>query len=166
MNTPCSRITGKDTRPNEALHPGRCRRRLPQPDRIPSSCPSARVCYTAQGDARCKCHAWGPYGTVFSTRDGGKHWKQVYRAHGRSFPIGTITCPSVSICYAVGPKQRNVPAGQILLSTNDGGRTWTMHRLPATPFLACPGAMVCYAADHAAAVFRTTDGGATWQPLP
>ena len=32
--------------------------------------------------------------------------------------------------------------------------------------MTCPEINVCYAADRAAAVFRTTNGGATWQPFP
>jgi photosystem II stability/assembly factor-like uncharacterized protein len=130
------------------------------------ACPSARVCYTAQGDARCQCDAWGPYGTVFGTRDGGKHWGQLYRASGRNYPTGSIACPSVSVCYAVGASQRDVPADQIILSTKDGGRTWTPQGLPAGPILACPSSTICYAATHAGAAFRTTNGGTTWQALP
>jgi photosystem II stability/assembly factor-like uncharacterized protein len=124
------------------------------------ACPSSRVCYTAQGDPRL------PYGTVFGTRDGGKHWGRLYRAHVRDYPTGTVACPTVSVCYAVGATQRDVPADQIILSTRDEGRTWTTHKLPAGPLLACPRVTVCYAASHAGAVFRTADGGSTWQPLP
>lgn len=127
------------------------------------ACPSALVCYTAQGDARCQCDAWGPYGTIFGTQDGGKQWVQLYRAHGQNYPEGSIACPGVNVCYAMGSSQRDVPADQLILTTKDAGRTWTPHKLGGGPLrLSCPGVSVCYAGR----AFRTTDGGISWQPLP
>ena len=126
------------------------------------ACPSATVCYTAQGDARCQCDAWGPYGTIIGTQDGGKQWHELYRAHGRDYPLGSIVCPGVSVCYVVGSTQRDTPADGIILSTKDGGRTWAKQKLAVGPSLSCPSVSVCYAGVR----YRTTDGGATWQPLP
>jgi photosystem II stability/assembly factor-like uncharacterized protein len=128
------------------------------------ACPSARICYTAQGDPACSCDAWGPYGTIFGTHDGGKHWSRLYKAPGRDFPEGVISCPGVSVCYVVGSKQRDVLADQLVLSTKDGGRTWATHSLPVVG-LACPGIATCYAFSNAGAVFKTTNGGASWQAL-
>jgi photosystem II stability/assembly factor-like uncharacterized protein len=130
------------------------------------SCPRASVCYTAQGDARCQCELWGPYGTIFGTQDGGNHWRLLYRAKGGNYPTGPISCPGISVCYAVGATQRDVPADRIILSTKNGGRTWTAHGLPAAPLLSCPDTTVCYGGNYGAAVTRTADGGATWQTLP
>ena len=127
------------------------------------ACPSALVCYSAQGDARCQCDAWGPYGTIFGTRDGGKHWVQLYRAHGQNYPEGSIACPGVNVCYAMGSSQRDVAADQLVLTTKDAGRTWTPHTLGGGPLrLSCPSVSVCYAGG----AFRTTDGGTMWQKLP
>lgn len=127
------------------------------------ACPSALVCHTAQGDARCQCDAWGPYGTVFGTHDGGKHWTRLYRALDHNYPEGPIACPGVNVCYAMGSSQRDMAADQLILSTKDGGRTWATHTLGAGPLsLSCPSSSVCYAG----ATFRTDNGGASWQKLP
>lgn len=123
------------------------------------ACPTARVCYTVQGDLNV------PYGTIFGTRDGGKHWGELYRAHGRDYPLGEITCPSTNVCYAVGATQPATPGNQIVFS-KDGGRTWSTHTLFVAPLFTCPGITTCYAANDAGAVSRSTDGGATWRSLP
>ena len=129
------------------------------------SCPSAHVCYTAQGEPRCQCDAWGPYGTIFGTQDGGNHWARLYRAHGGNYPEGAIDCPTITVCYVVGSKQRDVLSDQVILSTKDAGRGWAIHRLPVVG-LSCPSADVCYAFAYSGAVYKTTDGGTAWQPLP
>jgi hypothetical protein len=77
--------------------------------------------------------------------------------------LNGITCVSVTVCYAVGT------AGTIL-STSDGGRTWTNqsnpirgNRLIDLCGVACPSRSVCYAAGGHGTMLKTADGGRTWR---
>jgi photosystem II stability/assembly factor-like uncharacterized protein len=126
------------------------------------ACPSADVCYTSQGEAACQCDLWGPYGTVIGTQDGGQHWRRLYLARGHDYPSDAIACPGVGVCYVVGSRHQAVAADGVILSTRDGGRTWSTHPLPVGPSLTCPDATTCYAG----VLYRTTDGGTTWKSLP
>src|SRR5207237_1179935 len=69
-----------------------------------------------------------------------------------------VTCPSSSVCYAVGDR------GNAMKST-DGGVTWSwLQSTDGNPIygLSCPSTQVCYATDIYAHVVKTADGGATW----
>lgn len=83
----------------------------------------------------------------------------------------TISCPSVSVCYAGGDHGT-------LLATHDGGATWqpqswqSEYRTDVTSVvsIACPGVGVCFALVQAGCgelgahvpVLHTTDGGSHW----
>lgn len=131
------------------------------------SCPSARVCFTAQGNGQCECDAAGPYGTIVRTQDGGKHWSRVYRARGRDFPTGVISCPGTRVCYALATSRRtDIREDALVLVTRDAGRTWSRQRVPALAFLSCPNTETCVGGSAPANEgYRTTNGGATWQKL-
>ena len=65
-------------------------------------------------------------------------------------PSGNVTyddatCPSESRCYVVG----SGPDDGVITTTDDGGRTWTTSKLPATGqftqfAVSCPTPSVCY----------------------
>ena len=86
-------------------------------------------------------------------------WTDVATAPGNNKPLTQVSCPSSSICYAVGDR------GNAMKST-DGGATWAwLHDAPtATRSTGSPArrTTVCYATDIYAHVVKTTDGGATW----
>ena len=144
-------------------------------DRASVACPSTRVCYTADGDAQDTCDGCVPFGVIFGTQDGGVHWRRLYTGAGQDSVLGPIVCPGISVCYAVGVTGLDRAGNEFILSTRNGGQTWTKRRLPAgqesafaTPkALACPSVHVCYIASRLGpAIFRTSDGGRTWQILP
>jgi photosystem II stability/assembly factor-like uncharacterized protein len=84
------------------------------------------------------------------------------------------TCPSESRCYVVG----SGPGDGVITTTDDGGRTWTTSKLPATGqftefALSCPSASVCYVGGNnvtpnmhgpiVSAILVTRDAGASWR---
>ena len=114
-------------------------------------------------DAR---HAWaiGPAGQLVSTTDGGASWRT------RLVPgVANSTPGDVGLAFA-DARHGWVAAGHVILSTPDGGATWTVQRRRPGEWLA---AVACSDARHAWAVgnaggdqplvLATSDGGATWQ---
>ena len=110
-------------------------------------------------------HGWagGNNGTLLRTVDGGRHW-----AHKRS-----ASGADISQLDFADARHGIALAGSGILSTRDGGRTWTTTRLPDSQDE--PTAMTMQDASHALIVaydrvgidpqpcFTTTDGGKTWQ---
>lgn len=159
-----------------------------QPARVPLFrivCPSALVCY-AVGVIETEGVAPPPgiSNDIVATRDAGRTWRTVFTSDvGRvrtgvcrsSSPgcvyVGNISCPTVSICYALGfgppAASGKLPTSSILLTTADGGRTWqrrTIDVVSGTAAMACPAVTTCYVAGRGYAV--TTDRGATWRKRP
>jgi photosystem II stability/assembly factor-like uncharacterized protein len=131
------------------------------------ACPSVRVCYTADGDPEGECGGCPAFGAIFGTQDGGTHWRLLYLRRKHDYLWGPIVCPSASVCYAMGTTRLSVLRDEFILSTKNAGQTWTKHMVPAGLALACPSIDVCYSAARTGpTIFRTTDGGTTWQTLP
>ena len=99
----------------------------------------------------------------------GEHFVPVPAA---MLPAGTTyddaTCPSDERCFLVGAN----PAGGVITTTNDAGRTWRTAALPSTSGLtdfsiACPSASICYVGgtDYrgGTTLLATHDAGATWK---
>lgn len=106
------------------------------------------------------------YGTILRTTDGGNTW--VRQGSTASIPnVGLLKISAVDIntAWVVGDPG-------VVLFTNDGGQTWTSKNAGAIPDIHLQGV---YAIDSDNAwvtgdpvdgygtIFRTTDGGATWQ---
>lgn len=137
-------------------------------------------CFTAM-----RCKAVGSAGTILYTRDGGSTWRgQSNPLVGSATSLSRIECVAPRSCYAIGPPST-------VLVTHDGGATWTSHTLPVVvsssiitncinastyPMrgrvnlcrsgltdVSCTSATTCYLTANPNAVFRTTDGGASWQ---
>ena len=80
--------------------------------------------------------------------------------------LSGIDCPTPGVCTAVGYGPRAI------LGTADGGSTWTPQG-PATAVLrgvSCASPSTCVAVGQTeigrGAIFRTTNGGHTWQRQP
>jgi photosystem II stability/assembly factor-like uncharacterized protein len=85
--------------------------------------------------------------------------------------LDAVSCPSPSVCTAVGSTAAGGSPGVIVNST-DGGATWTTQKLPAglgtLSSVSCASTSVCEALGYSntpSANFAvgTTNGGATWQ---
>lgn len=101
-----------------------------------------------------------------ATTDGGAHW------HNQTYPAGayafSISCASTTKCWAVG--------GATIITTGDGGSTWTPQSAPADvgnlQDVSCVTTTTCEAIGYSSTgrpiAVASTDGGAHWsdQILP
>ncbi|GBC92431.1 Ycf48-like protein [bacterium HR15] len=113
-------------------------------------------------------HGWvvGPKGTLLASDDGGHTWRFV--SNGVADNITDIKMVSSTFGYAV---TRNA----YVLRTTDGGRRWDVRHLQVTgnTFGHPEGLLAIDVVDDQFAVaagiggivFKTEDGGATWQPI-
>jgi photosystem II stability/assembly factor-like uncharacterized protein len=141
-------------------------------------------------------------GVVLVTDDGGASWQRAPLPRNVGVTVPEVTCSDAAHCallgYVIGPGSQgaSMPASgsgkytyadqySVVGFSDDGGRSWTIRKLPKTipgPFLnslACPTAKLCYAvgqddipqkvgpvSDAGSAVIAVTrDGGQTWQPV-
>lgn len=86
---------------------------------------------------------------LFFTRNGGRTWREIDSLGTEA--LGSLSFSSVAGGYALG-------AGNVLLRTSDGGRTWAREALPGTLDSFSAGGGVDYAATSAG-LFETTSGG-------
>lgn len=146
-----------------------------------SPLPAGFAPISVQCPSTTSCLAIGPSGIVFST-DGGATWKEAAVPAGASFrPFGSSLSCVATLCLVrtgTGPGAGD----RQLLSSSDGGRTWTAVDATGLPQgvvlgLSCPGAGVCWATGvttgggSASAIdlgspgfaASTSDGGSTWR---
>jgi hypothetical protein len=105
-----------------------------------------------------------------STSDGGRRWtvQQLPVQRARQFIPLAMSCPTARQCYAGGGDS----AGPVILTTVDGGVTWSPVSLPAAPagnvsktgLLPAVGLLSCAAAAHCLAALQT-DGSAASVPV-
>jgi photosystem II stability/assembly factor-like uncharacterized protein len=143
------------------------------------ACPTLRICFVS-----------GSPGRILATVNGGQRWREETspaRQTGTDLP--GLTCPSASVCYAVGWGCRTDLACpltgflSVILVTTDGGRHWTAHdrHITSTVYgracgsqgvcitsvalsaVACAGRSTCRAVGGDGTILRTADGGKTWR---
>ncbi len=85
------------------------------------------------------------------------HW--VARDSQTASDIHAVTCPSAAVCYATAYQGT-------IVSTTDGGRTWTSLLSGATSGvwgITCPSVTTCVAgSERDFHILRSTDSGRTW----
>jgi len=119
-------------------------------------------------------------GGIFKTTDCGAHWEPIFDSQPVS-SVGSLAIaasdPNV-IWAGTGETfiRSNVSAGNGIYKSTDGGKTWARKGLektgrigrviihPANPDYVLAAAMGhCYGPQQERGVFRTTDGGETWE---
>lgn len=140
------------------------------------SCPAVETCYVGVGT-----HVGGTWHlSVLVTRDGGTRWtlKPAFNSAANILlTIGSLSCPSVTICFAVvfAPASTVSSSPPVLMETRDGGQRWItvaslahdLGTLQGTPNpLSCPSVTTCYILSlpnqSPATIVTTHDGGSSW----
>ncbi len=131
------------------------------------SCASSSNCLaTGFGDSA---------GMVISTTDGGTAW--TVEAVPSVEAYQGVSCVSTLDCVAVGYNGGNMfgqGASSVVISTTDGGTTWTNQTLPNNSYaltgISCASTSHCVAVGNVVAsggeggvILVTTDGGANWK---
>jgi hypothetical protein len=151
-------------------------------------CVSSTTCWLAGTNETAPDYGYNP--AVASTTDGGASWtvfSNLPDATG-SNPLGTyyldgISCVSAQSCVAVGGLPYAGVGNADVISSADGGNTWSMSTDPTLtglqllsgvsclPPSAATGSPTCYAAGYepgnpsVPAVAVSSDGGSTWGGL-
>jgi hypothetical protein len=144
-------------------------------------CVSATTCWLAGETANSTQNP-----EVARTTDGGKSWTTFSNlpavppnSNGDTYLLNGISCPSASSCVAGGGINGG-PGPAAVISTTDGGATWSMSADPALAgvqqvmglsCMAASGSSVCHAAGFAPQVggpvaLTSSDGGGTWTVTP
>jgi hypothetical protein len=149
-------------------------------------CVSSTTCWLAGTNAPPPYYGYNP--AVAGTTDGGATWTVFSNLPDStsSNPLGTyfldgISCVSAMSCVAVGGLPYAGVGNANVISTADGGTTWSMSTDPALtglqqlasasclPPASATGSPTCYAAGVASAggpaVIVSHDGGSTWGGL-
>ncbi|WP_310992198.1 VPS10 domain-containing protein [Aequorivita marina] len=118
------------------------------------------------------------FAKVYYTSDGGANWELVYfnEDHDGVFPNNVAISPNNSeklfIARGIGPSEAE---GGLFIST-DAGTTWeekipgnaygpiTFH--PQNPETMLLGTDISYSRDHVENLYRSNDGGDTWNTIP
>lgn len=132
-----------------------------------SSCPTALECFLVSG--------WGNTGKIIATFDDGKTWKVLSTPESTAqSSVSGISCPTSDVCYIDGSGCPNACRDPLpaIYKTTDAGAHWQkllMVRKSKTTstigVINCPTVSVCYAGGSPSVMFKTGNGGMTWQEL-
>ena len=107
--------------------------------------------------------AVGHDAVILRTDDGGDTWRLLHRAPEEERPLLDVWFRDEETGFAVG-------AYGYFLATRDGGDTWTSRAVSKDDFhlnaIAPAGPLRLFMAAEAGVVYRSDDGGDTWQELP
>jgi photosystem II stability/assembly factor-like uncharacterized protein len=110
---------------------------------------------------------------VFKSRDGGATWRASGKVQTLQVPAASNEVPAKTVFgsrVAIDPLDPDtLYAGALgVLKSTDGGTTWRSAGLTRTPVIALavdPKATATLFAGTDAGLFKSTDAGASWQPL-
>lgn len=118
--------------------------------------------------------------TFMATTDGGAHWtstalpqpqgQSAYQYPWAAGATVSMSCPSALDCVVVGNPSLLVSRSVIdVWRTTDGGSSWKEAAITGVNKVSgpvqCPTATVCWLGVEGA-LLRSSDGGATWSPVP
>jgi photosystem II stability/assembly factor-like uncharacterized protein len=123
------------------------------------SCPDVLHCWTVgiAGPNATATTSPAAVTVIAATSDGGATWKAQTDPLPAPPELSGISCPTVTACMAVG-STGGVPGAGVVLTTRNGGTTWTAASVPTGSFGLT--AVLCVTAAACTAV--TSDGTNTW----
>ena len=100
---------------------------------------------------------------IYVTHDGGRHWRRIPARCGDGRTTLGATSTGAGALWRVCTRGNN---SDVLRTTNEGG-TWSSVRLPfvLAYWFEPVSAQVAWTADVHGTIYRTANGGATWQPV-
>ncbi len=131
-------------------------------------------CLLLVSTAACGASSSAPRASASTTT-----WHLASLGDARTLALSGISCPTVDECVAVGLSSSH---SGVVLSTSDGGTTWTSHHLASSGpsktgsgfrivslnAVSCASRNDCWVAGatsaNAGVVLATTDGGKKWHP--
>ncbi|MFO7872377.1 MAG: hypothetical protein R6U26_01895, partial [Candidatus Undinarchaeales archaeon] len=129
------------------------------------------MCYPNQDNPDHTCIAVGTNGSthrgvIVRTENGGDSWSV---STSDVWPmLISVTCPSNSVCYAVGKAYGSEVVSKVLKST-DGGITWSYYDFPGSTYdttafydISCPTTEICRVVGEDGLILKTEDGGPSW----
>jgi photosystem II stability/assembly factor-like uncharacterized protein len=110
--------------------------------------------------------AAGDAGALYRTNDGGKTWKPLLS--GAVANINQIQFVNWNDGWMLGEMTRKDDGEPetVVLSTNNGGRSWKKQSLPQILSIFFTDAQHGWAVGKNATMLRTEDGGNEWKPVP
>ncbi len=107
---------------------------------------------------------------IVATKNGGTTWQAQHVAGGSTPQLSGVSCPTRVACMAVGTNGASLPGSDVVVTTQDGGVTWTAGTAPAgaltVPSVTCASTGDCTALVSEGTVVSTAhsaDFGQTWQ---
>ena len=100
---------------------------------------------------------------IYATRDGGRHWHQLADpCSGASTEFG-LSATSPDSLWRVCIRSKRF----FVQHSTDGGAKWSSQPLPFIPLYAFDpvSSQVAWSQDVHGTIYRTADGGASWQPV-
>jgi photosystem II stability/assembly factor-like uncharacterized protein len=107
---------------------------------------------------------------IVATKNGGTTWAAEQVTGGSTPQLSGISCPTRLACMAVGTNGASVPGSGVVVTTQDGGATWSPAAAPASALtvasVTCANTSDCTALVSQGTVMwsaHSTDFGQTWQ---
>ena len=108
--------------------------------------------------------AAGEGGTIYRTTDGGREWKQL--AIEPDVNISLIHFVDWNYGWMIGDLGKDESGSStVMLSTTNGGRSWTRQPLPNVESLFFTDLKTGWAAGREATILKTSDGGEHWSSM-
>ena len=121
------------------------------------SCATERRCW-AVGIAGPNAAPSSVATVIDATTNGGRTWKAQQVAGGSTPQLSSVSCPTATECMAVGSNGASLPGSGVVITTSDGGATWSPAAAPQNALVV--SSVTCASPTDCTAI--VSDGTSTW----